>query len=136
MKHVGLLLAPLFFALCIAAQTNCEEGSGPLTSGTPAAITSAEMIEKLAANEARFKQAQINYAFTQDLTVQTLGPTSGFRRGGTPLVTGEYRLVADVTFDHQGRRLEHVTYAPGSSLRTASLTREDFDDIRTSQDSS
>jgi hypothetical protein len=131
MKHVGLLLASVLLVPYLAAQTNCEEGSGPLTSGTPAAIAPAEIIQKFAANEARFKQAQINYVFTQDLTVQTLGSTSGFGRGGTPPVTGEYRLVADVTFDRQGRRLEHVTYAPSSSLRAAILTREDFDDIRT-----
>jgi hypothetical protein len=129
MKLAGLLLAIVFLVPCIAAQTNCEEGSGPLTSGTPPAITLDEIIQKFAANEARFKQAQTHYAFTEDLTIQTLGSAAS-RRGGTPSVTGEYRLTEDVTYDAQGKRIENVSFAPQSSLRDVTLTPEDMADIR------
>jgi hypothetical protein len=136
MKLAGLLLAIVFLVPGIAAQTNCEEGSGPLTKATPPAIAQEEIIQKFAANEAKFKQTQLSYSFTQDLTVQTLQDPLVLRgtrprRTGAPQVTGEFRETMVITYDSQGRRLENVNYAPQSTLRDVSLTREDMDDFRT-----
>ena len=84
-------------------------------------MTPQEIIQKFAAREEVFRQARNNYVYTQDITVQELDGTT---------VTGEFRLVQDITYDDKGVRQENVTYAPQSSLRQLSLTREDYDDFR------
>ena len=103
------------------AETNCDEGSSPLNTAQPKGLTPQEIIEKFAAREAVFVQARNNYTYTQDITIQELDGTT---------VTGEYRLVQDITYDDKGGRLENVTFAPQSSLHQIGLTREDFEDFR------
>jgi len=103
------------------ADTNCEEGNSALNPAQPQGITTQEIIQKFAAREELFRQARNNYAYTQDITVQELDGTT---------VTGEYRLVQDITYDDKGGRVENVTFAPQSSLRQLSLSREDFEDFR------
>jgi len=112
-----LLLAPA----SLLAQTNCEEGAGPLNNAQPQGITTQEIIRQFAAKEELFREARNNYAYTQDITVQTLEGTT---------VDGEYRLVQDVTYNDKGERIENVTFAPQSTLTRVGLQREDFDDIR------
>jgi len=85
-------------------------------------LTTPEIIEKFAAREELFKQARNNYIYTQDITVQELDGTT---------VTGEFRLVQDITYDDKGTRMENVTFAPQNSLRQMGLTREDYEDFRT-----
>jgi hypothetical protein len=85
-------------------------------------MTPQEIIQKFAAREEIFRQARNNYTYTQDITVQELD-------GNT--VTGEFRLVQDITYDDKGGRVENVTFAPQNSLRQLSLTREDYEDFRT-----
>jgi hypothetical protein len=116
----------IFFLLIVLpalawAQTNCEEGDGPLNPAQPQGITPAEIIQKFAAKEAIFKQARDNYTYTQDVTVQTLD-------GNT--VDGEFRQVTDITYDDKGNRIENVTFAPQPTLTRVSMSSEDFDDIR------
>jgi hypothetical protein len=112
-----LLLAPA----ALLAQTNCEEGAGPLNSAQPQGITTQEIIQQFAAKEELFREARNNYAYTQDISVQTLD-------GNT--VDGEYRLVQEITYNDKGERIENVTFAPQSTLTRVGLQREDFDDIR------
>ena len=45
-------------------------------------------------------------------------------------VNGEFKEVEDVLFDDKGNRIEHVVFAPQSSLVGITMTKEDFDDIR------
>jgi hypothetical protein len=45
-------------------------------------------------------------------------------------VNGEFKEVEDVLFDDNGRRIEHVVFAPQSSLVGIQMTKEDYDDIR------
>lgn len=121
---IGILLAaPL------AAQTNCDEGAGAL-SPTQTAVSPDEIIRKFAANEVLFKQARAAYTYTQDISIQT-GRQQPFRRFA---VTGEYRMVSDISFDDHGKLIERVTYAPKSTLNSIAVTREDFDDIRSLAD--
>jgi hypothetical protein len=68
-----------------------------------------------------FKDARNHYAYTQDVTVQTLD-------GDT--VSGEFRETTDVLYDDQGKRVEKVTYAPQNTLKGISITKEDYDDFR------
>lgn len=105
----------------LTAQTNCDEGSGPLNRNQPQGTTPEEIIQKFAAKEAIFKQARDNYTYTQDVTVQTLD-------GST--VDGEFKEVTDITYDDKGHRNENVTYAPQSTLQRVQMTKEDLDDIR------
>lgn len=112
----------LLAATSLFAETNCEEGTGPLNPAQPQGITTQQIIEKFAAREELFRQARNNYTYTQDITVQELDGTT---------VTGEYRLVQDITYDDKGERIENVTFAPQTSLRQIGLTREDFEDFRT-----
>lgn len=105
----------------LLAQTDCEEGNGPLDSKQPQGLTAAEIIQKFAAKEAVFKEARNNYTYTQEVTVQTL-------RGRS--VDGEFKQVTDISYDARGNRVERVTYAPRSTLTRIALTAEDFDGIR------
>jgi hypothetical protein len=128
-KPASLLLISILLAASLAAQTNCEEGAGALVPDPPP-VSHEELIQKFAANEAVFKQALATYSFLRDISIQTVrrGP---FRRVS---VTGEYRLVSEMSFDEHGKLLEKVTYAPKSTLNRVQLTREDFDDIRSLAD--
>src|SRR4029077_2238799 len=103
------------------ADTNCEEGNAVLNPAQPQGGTTQEIIQKFAAREELFRQARNNYAYTQDITVQELDGTT---------VTGEYRLVQDITYDDKGGRVENVTFAPQSSLRQLILNQDDFEDFR------
>jgi len=121
---LGLTLLFFLFPASMFGQTNCEEGNSPLHPAKPPGITPTQVIERFAAKEAVFKQARNNYSFTADVTVQTLD-------GNT--VDGELRKVWDITYDDKGKRVEHVTFAPPSSLQRVTLTRGDLDDLRDPQ---
>ena len=127
MKYPRLALsvcAPLLamlFPLALAAQTNCDDGNGPLNSVQPQGITVQDLVQKFAGQEEVFKDARNHYAYTQDVTVQTLD-------GDT--VSGEFRETTDVLYDDQGKRVEKVTYAPPNTLKGISITKEDYDDFR------
>ena len=114
-------LLAMLFPLALAAQTNCDAGNGPLRSAPPQTISVQALIQKFAGQEEVFKDARNHYAYTQDVTVQTLD-------GDT--VSGEFRETTDVLYDDQGRRVEKVTYAPQNTLKGISITKEDYDDFR------
>jgi hypothetical protein len=99
-----------------------QRGESELDTSPPTGISEQEIIQKFAEKEKQFKIARENYAYRQSLTVQTLD-------GDT--VNGEFKEVEDVTFDDKGKRLEHVVFAPASTLQGLQMTKEDFEDIRT-----
>ncbi|MCU1220904.1 MAG: hypothetical protein JWN42_2101 [Candidatus Angelobacter sp.] len=119
--RVALISALLLIPATLMAQTNCDEGTGPLNPAQPQGLTPQQVIERFAAKEEVFREARNNYVYTQDITVQELD-------GST--VSGEFRLVQEITYDDKGARIENVTFAPQNTLRTLSLTREDYDDFR------
>lgn len=114
-------LFAVLFPLALSAQTNCDAGNGPLRSAPPQAISVQDLVQKFAGREEVFKDARNHYAYTQDVTVQTLD-------GDT--ISGEFRETTDVLYDDQGRRVEKVTYAPQNTLKGISITKEDYDDFR------
>ena len=116
-RLVTLAFCSLFFVATAIAQ----RGEGELDPSPPKGITEQEIIQKFAAKEKQFKTARENYAYRQSLTVQTLD-------GET--VNGEFKEVEDVLFDDKGKRLEHVVFAPQSTLVGITMTKEDYDDIR------
>lgn len=111
-------LLPLF----LSAQTNCNEGAGPLDPAKPSGITEDQIIQKFSAAEAEFQRQYDAYGFTQEIKVDTLEGND---------VTGEFRRISNIHFDND-RRMEYVTFSPQSTLRGAELSKEDFDDIQSS----
>ena len=118
---LGVVLFVTFAAGRLLADTNCEEGNGPLNPAQPQGVSTQEIIKRFAAREEIFKQARNNYTYTQDNTVQTLD-------GNT--VDGEWRQIWDITYDDKGGRIEQVKFAPQDSLVRVSMTKEDLDDLR------
>lgn len=112
----------LFLPAAVLAQTNCEEGASALNPAQPSGISVEAIIQKFAAQESLFKQEFMNYAYGRDIRVETLdGDTS----------SGEFRQVSNIRWDH-GKMVEYVTFAPQSTLRGISMSKEDFDDINRS----
>jgi hypothetical protein len=97
-------------------------GFGPLDPAQPAGTTPQQIIEKFAARESVFNQARQNYTFRQTVKVDTLDED-------TNKIDGEYQQVTDITFDHDGKRAEHVVFAPQNSLQRVLMTPADFDEI-------
>jgi hypothetical protein len=108
-------------ALTLVASAAAQKGESQLDSSPPQGITEQEIIQRFAAKEKEFKIAREQYAYRQSLTVQTLDGDA---------VNGEFKEVEDVLFDDKGNRVEHVVFAPGSTLQGIIMTKEDYDDIR------
>jgi hypothetical protein len=115
LPHVALVV------LCLFAPLLAQRGESSLDSSQPAGITVDQIVQSFAAKEKQFKVAREQYAYRQDLLVQTMD-------GDTP--NGEFREVEDVLFDNNGNRIEHVVFAPQSTLVGILMTKEDYDDIR------
>lgn len=115
-----LPLLACLLPISLSAQTNCEDGNGPLNTAEPQGISVQDLVQKFAGKEAVFKDARNHYTYTQQVIVQTLD-------GDT--VDGEFKLTTDILYDDQGKRIENVTYAPQSTLTRIGLTRQDYDDF-------
>lgn len=123
-----LWLIAVWFMLAGAglAQTNCNLGAKPLREVQPEGISTDQIMQRAAASEAVLKTARSGYAYTQEITIQTMRP--GVMPGDF-LPDGEFRQVAEVEYQPNGRRLESVTFAPQTTLRRVTMTQEDFDDL-------
>jgi outer membrane lipoprotein-sorting protein len=113
----------ILFALILAFTTAAiatENDDSRLNPALPRGVSPEEIIQRFAAKEKEFKEARAQYTYRQDARVQTL-------EGGS--VDGEYRMVVDITFNEQGKRVENVVLAPQNTLRRIGMTREDQDDI-------
>jgi hypothetical protein len=113
------LLAPA--ALPAAAQ----QGFGPLDPAPPAGVSTDEIVKKFGAREAEFAQARENYTFRQSVKVDIINEGNK--------VDGEYQQITDITFSKEGKREEHVVFAPASSLDASAtpvmMSPTDFDEI-------
>ena len=108
----------------VVAQDSSASGFGPLDSTPPKDITPQEIINRFAAREAEFAQARDNYTFRQAVKVDTIDQDSG-------KVSGEYQQVTDIAFDKDGRREEHVVFAPPNTLDNGGIMMSptDFEEI-------
>jgi hypothetical protein len=97
-------------------------GFGPLDPAQPTGITPQQIIEKFAARESVFSKARENYTFRQTVKVDTLAED-------TNRVDGEYQQVTDITFNSEGKRDEHVVFAPQNTLERVMMSPADFQDI-------
>ncbi len=121
---VRFWLAQAAIGMVAAASQGQQQiaGFGPLDSSPPAGMTPQQIIEKFAAREAVFKEARENYTFRQTVKVDTLTED-------TNRVDGEYQQVTDITFTPDGRREEHVVFAPQNTLERVMMSPTDFDEI-------
>lgn len=118
---VTLITLVLLLSAGSAAQTNCDDGNGPLDSSPPRSLSVQEVIQKLGAAEAAAKSDRMHYSYKQDVLLQTL---SGSK------VTGDFHEVAGISYDAKGKRVEDVTFAAQSTLQGVQLEQADMDDIR------
>lgn len=114
-----VVVVVLLLPAVLLAQTSCDEGAGPLDPAIPKDFDIRDVLQKISAHEARFKDALITYSFTQDVTVQTVLDVA---------VDGEFRRVSTISYPG-GVRQAKVTFAPVNTLRRVSMSKEDFDEI-------
>jgi hypothetical protein len=115
-----LLLAPV--SIPLAAQDTSIAGFGKLDPSPPSGITPEEIIKRFGEREAAFKQARDNYTFRQSVKVDTIDDDTG-------KVDGEYQQITDIVFDKDGKREEHVVFAPQNTLQRVMMSPTDFDEI-------
>jgi hypothetical protein len=117
---IGILLAT---AIAANAQgQTAQEGFGPLDPSQPTGATVAEIIERMGRRESEFAHARESYTFRQDVRTQTISDDTG-------RPDGEYHQITDITFDKDGRRVEHVVFAPQNTIERVIMTEEDFKEI-------
>ena len=118
------LSKPLFFAALalLAAPAFAQSGFGPLDPAQPTGMTVAQIIEKMGARESEFAAAREDYTFRQEVKFNTISDD-------TNRPDGEYHQVTDITFDKDGKRQEHVVFAPQNTIERVIMTENDFKDI-------
>ena len=117
MTQILLTLAVLIATATAQAQT----GFGPLDP-TPPTIPIPQLLAHMAQQESAFAAARDHYTFTQDVTFETLDPS-------TNQPDGVYHQTSDITFDDAGRRVERIVFAPANTLQRVTLTEADLDDV-------
>jgi hypothetical protein len=122
--QLSAMPAPAFAAVAIPDGAAAQEpaGFGPLDPTPPTGTTPQQIIDKFAARESAFAQARENYTFRQTVKVDTVAED-------TNRVDGEYQQVTDITFNNDGKREEHVVFAPQNTLERVMMTPADFDEI-------
>jgi hypothetical protein len=98
------------------------QGFGPLEVSQPNGITVAQIIEKMGQRESAFAKAREEYTFRQDVKFNTISEDNG-------RPDGEYHQITDITFSDDGRRQEHVVFAPQNTIQRVIMTESDFKDI-------
>ena len=109
-------------AVAIPVTAIAQAGFGPLDPTPPSGLTADQIIQKMGARETAFDEARRNYTFTQTVKVDTISED-------TNRVDGEYQQVTDIVFDKEGKRTEHVVFAPQNTLQRVIMSPVDFDEI-------
>jgi len=99
-------------------------GDNPVTKEPPS-IPAEDVIKRFAEKEAEFKLERDNYTYSQTYSIQTLDDDNR--------PDGEYRMASDIIFTPEGKRYEHITYAPQNTLQRIMLSQQDLDDVRNVQ---
>jgi hypothetical protein len=123
LKLIGTLgiLLTAFAALAQQAQS-AQEGFGPLDTSQPTGITVPQIIESMGKRETAFAAARESYTFRQDVRFNAISDDTG-------RPDGEYHQITDITCDREGRRVEHVVFAPQNTVERVIMTTEDFKEI-------
>jgi hypothetical protein len=119
---VSAKLLTLISALALTSSVWAQQGFGPLDPTPPTGITVAQIIDKMGQRESAFAAARDDYTFRQDVKFNTISDDTG-------RPDGEYHQVTDISFDKDGRREEHVVFAPQNTIERVIMTENDFKDI-------
>jgi hypothetical protein len=106
-----------------SAAAQSARGFGTLDVSAPTGITVAQIIENMGKQESAFAAAREQYTFRQDVKFDTISEDTG-------RPDGEYRQVTDITFGDDGRRVEHVVFAPQNTIQRVIMTENDMKDIQ------
>jgi hypothetical protein len=118
---ISLALVSIPAAPLLAQSTDRpDSGFGPIDTSAPS-IPPDEIVKQFAAKETQFRHALDNYTYQRDVRIQTINDDGK--------VDGEYRQVVQITFDSQGRKSEHVTFAPQNTLERIQMSPADVSDI-------
>lgn len=122
----GLFLLSVCAALLLSVVLNpyasAQEGFGPIDPSLPTGMTAQQIIDKFAARESVFDVARRNYTWRRSVKVDTINDD-------TNKVDGEYYEVTDIVFGGDGKRVEHVVFAPQNTLQRVMMSPADFQDI-------
>jgi hypothetical protein len=97
-----------------------DSGFGPLDTSAPP-IPPQQIIDQFTAKESVFRHAMDNYTYERSVKVETINDDGK--------VDGQYFQVADISFDPDDRKIEHVVLAPESTLERVMMSPADFQDI-------
>ena len=106
----------------LATAAQAQSGFGTLDTSQPTGIAVPQIIQKMGAVESEFEAARQQYTYRQTVKMDTISED-------TNKPDGEYQQVADITFDDQGRRTEHVVFAPQNTIERVIMTENDLKDI-------
>ena len=116
-----LMLVPIACpAMRAQSKDQPDQGFGPIDTSAPA-IPPDKIVQEFAAKETEFRHALDNYTYQRDVRIQTIDDDGK--------VDGEYRQVVQITFDSNGRKSEHVTFAPANTLERIQMSPADVSDI-------
>jgi hypothetical protein len=118
-RFLPLTAAFLFFTINVV---HAQSGFGPLDPAEPTGITVAQIIEKMGAQESAFEKARNEYTFRQTVKMDTISDDDN-------KPDGEYQQVTDITFADDGRRVEHVVFAPQNTIQRVIMSENDLKDI-------
>ena len=107
-----------------APQGTVRSTDNPITNEPPSQPVD-EIIKRFAEREAQFKVERDNFTYTQAFAIQTIDDDNR--------PDGEYRMTSDIIFTPDGKRFEHVTFAPQNTLQRIMLSEQDLDDVRNVQ---
>ena len=96
----------------------------PLSTDPPS-IPPEQIIQRFAQHESEFKAERDNFTYVQTFSIQTIDDAGR--------VDGEYKMTSDITFTPDGKRDEHVTYAPPSTLERITMSQQDMADLENVQ---
>lgn len=102
-------------------QTAAQQTSDKIIPASSAPVDVQRIVNAFSVKETEFRQALTNYAFTRDVTIQSIG------MGGQ--AAGEYRRVSSFVFDDKGNRYEKITFFPMPTLTDLMITQEDLEDL-------
>ena len=121
-KLLNLVATVALFAAAFVSTAVAQQGFGPLDPTPPTGVTVAQIIDKMGQRESAFAAARDDYTFRQDVKFNTISDDTG-------RPDGEYHQVTDISFDKDGKREEHVTFAPQNTIERVIMTENDFKDI-------
>ena len=121
MSPVNAGFAP--YAVTLAAADSRDAAASeaaPLMHPSPELV-----ISKFIEAETKFRETVKEFSFKRDVVLQTLGADGE--------VTGEYVRNSVFVIDDQGKRVEQLTYHPKSTIKEMKITKEDLQDLASSQ---